>query len=118
MGVENAVSHCRKGSGTSNQGFGPTTLASCFVCAVAVREHLNWLGFCFGFVFPEALGKTTLCGQSDAIYLEHLFDVFLKGLFHPKLQKYIAVFHIFVVCSNVDSFNFMCRGLQIYTFEI
>ncbi len=61
MGVENAVTHCRKGPGTSNKGFGPVNLASCFVCVVALSEHLNWLGFCFGFVFPEALRKRTLC---------------------------------------------------------
>lgn len=61
VGVKNAVTYCRKKPGTSNQGSGPVTLVSCFVCVIALTEHLNWLGFCFGFGSPEALRKRALC---------------------------------------------------------
>lgn len=60
VGVENAVTYCRKGPGTSNLGFDPATLASCFVCLTALSEHLNWLGLCQGSRFPEALRKRRL----------------------------------------------------------
>lgn len=46
---------------SSNQRFDPGSLASCFVCAATVSKHLNWLGFCFGFVSLETLRKRTLC---------------------------------------------------------
>lgn len=101
-----------KGPGTSNQGVGPVTLTSCFcLCHCTERTStLAWL--LFWLCIPGRAQE-----QSDAIYPEPLFDAFFKRVISSKLQKYSSFPPICVVYSNVDSFHFMCRGLQIYTLK-